>query len=172
MEEFKQGIYAKYLNTLSQHITTRFPDMGLYEGFEIFNPSTIPQQLAQQPKHGATMLKVLTDHYGSHNVVEVEATMSELSTFNSVVAANGVLKGLTEMNLMFPNLTKLASIGLLLPMSSVDCERGFSALSRVKTDMRNRLTNSMLNHLLMLSIEGPSPEEFPYDRACDRWAAM
>ena len=24
---------------------------------------------------------------------------------------------------MFPNLTKLAAIGLLLPMSSVDCER-------------------------------------------------
>ena len=38
---------------------------------------------------------------------------------------------------MFPNLTKLAVIGLLLSMSSVDCERGFSTLARVKTDLRN-----------------------------------
>ena len=38
---------------------------------------------------------------------------------------------------MFPNLTKLAAIGLLLPMSSVDCERGFSTLARVKTDLNS-----------------------------------
>ena len=34
-----------------------------------------------------------------------------------------------EFNVMFPNLMKLATIGLLLPMSTVDCERGFSTLS-------------------------------------------
>ena len=73
---------------------------------------------------------------------------------------------------MFPNLTKLAAIGLLLPMSSVDCEKGFSTLSRVKTDLRNRLNNKNLNHLLMISIEGPNPSDFPFDTACDKWAAM
>ena len=79
---------------------------------------------------------------------------------------------ISELGLMFPNLTKLAAIGLLLPMSSVDCERGFSTLSRVKTDLRNRLANKTLNHLLMMAIEGPSPSDFPYELACDRWAAM
>ena len=48
----------------------------------------------------------------------------------------------TATSLMFPNQTKLAAIGLLLPMSTVDCERGFSTLSRVKTDLRNRLNNT------------------------------
>ena len=62
---------------------------------------------------------------------------------------------------MFPNLTKLAAIGILLPMSSVDRERGFSTLARFKTDMRNRLNNKNLNHFLMISIEGQVPLTFP-----------
>ena len=69
------------------------------------------------------------------------STRYELKMFNSVVAANSELKQITthqlmshliktsELGLMFPNLTKLAAIGLLLPISSVDCERGFSTLS-------------------------------------------
>ena len=66
----------------------------------------------------------------------------------------------SKLNIMFPNLTKLATIGLLLPVSSVDCERGFSTLSRVKTKLRNRLSNKVLNYLLMISIEGPPPVIF------------
>ena len=73
---------------------------------------------------------------------------------------------------MFPNLFKLAAIGLLLPMSTVDCERGFSTLSRVKTDLRNRPSNRILNHLLTISMEGPLPADFPYDIACDIWGKM
>ena len=71
---------------------------------------------------------------------------------------------------MFPNLAKLAAIGLLLPMSTADCERGFSTLSRVKTDLRNRLQNKTLNHLLMISIEGPDAADYSFDEACDLWA--
>ena len=71
---------------------------------------------------------------------------------------------------MFPNLTKLVAIGVLLPMSSVDCERGFSTLARVKTDLRNRLNN--MDHLFMISIEEPSPSDLPYDTACNKWTAM
>ena len=82
-------------------------------------------------------------------LVEPASTKQELKIFNSVVTANPELKKMStrqlmshllkisELKLMFPNLTKLVAIGLLLPMSSVDCERGFSTLSRVKTDLRN-----------------------------------
>ena len=184
VERFKEDIYQKYIATLSAHITARFPDLHLIEGFDIFTPSNIPQDLTLQARHGADKLSILTNHYGSHGVVDAERSKSELKIFNSVVAANSRLKQLTtqemmkhllktaEMKSMFPNLTSLASIGLLLPMSTVDCERGFSTLSRVKTDLRNRLSNIMLNHLLMISIEGPAPSEFPYDKACDLWAGM
>ena len=71
---------------------------------------------------------------------------------------------------MFPNLTKLATIGLVLQMSTVDCERGFSVLSvHIKIDLRNRLSSRILNDLMTIS-EGLPPSEFPYEQACDIWA--
>ena len=51
----------------------------------------------------------------------------------------------------------------------MDCERGFSALTRVKTTLRNRLSAKTLNHLLVITIEGPSPADYLYDKACDIW---
>ena len=125
---------------------------------------------------------MLTDHYGPHSVINGEEAKSELKVFNSVVAANSQLKQLpprelmthilstTEIQAIFPNLSKLAAIGLLMPMSTVDCERGFSALSRIKTDLRNRLSSRILNDLMTITVEGPLPSEFPYEQACDIWA--
>ena len=85
-----------------------------------------------------------------------------------VEEGRGMLCSISELKLMFPNVAKLEAIGLLLPMSSVNCKRGFSTLGRVKTDLRNKLNNKYLNHLLMDSIEGPSPSDFP----CSKWTAM
>ena len=148
-DRFKHNVYEKYLGTLSEHITARFPDIGLLEGFDIFNPGEIPEDLSLQAHHSEDTLDVLITHYGPHNVVEPASTKQELKIFNSVVASNPEFKKMStrqlmshllkisELKLMFPNLTKLAAIGLLLPISSVDCERGFSTLSRVKTDLRN-----------------------------------
>ena len=64
---------------------------------------------------------------------------------------------------MFPNLRKLCAIALVIPMSTADCERGFSALSRVKTDLYNRLSCKIVNALMTISIEGPKCDEFPFE---------
>ena len=43
--------------------------------------------------------------------------------------------------------------------------------TRVKTNLRNRLSAKTLNHLLVIAIEGPAPTDYPYDRACNLWAS-
>ena len=164
-------MYDKYLKTLSEHIARRFPDVELLEAFILFDPSTIPVELELHGSHGQDELRVLTDHYSRHGIVDSEAAKAELRVFNSVIAANAELKqlpcrGLTtrllntpELEAMFPNLNKLAAISLLLPMSMVDCERGFSALSRIKTDLRNPLSSKTINNLMTIAVEGPAPDE-------------
>lgn len=145
VQDFKKNVYEKYLIVLSRHITGRFPDVTLFEGFGIFDPVGLPSDITTHATHGADMLRILTDHYGQHGVISTEECQVELKTFNSVVASNAELKRMSahqlmshllkseELKLMFPNLAILAAIGLLLPISTVDCERGFSALTRVKT---------------------------------------
>ncbi|XP_035854098.1 zinc finger protein 862-like [Sander lucioperca] len=68
---------------------------------------------------------------------------------------------------IYPSLSKLAAITLTVPISSVNCERDFSTMNRVKTDLRNRLQGDHLAACMLLSINGPSLSEFPYNRALE-----
>ncbi|KAK5924626.1 hypothetical protein CgunFtcFv8_017222 [Champsocephalus gunnari] len=49
-----------------------------------------------------------------------------------------------EWSEIYPNLCLLSSVGLVIPVSSVNCERDFSTMNRVKTDLRNRLKGEHL----------------------------
>lgn len=87
----------------------------------------------------------------------------------------------------FPNLAKLAAIAVILPMSSVDCERIFSCLNRydyaryplttslprcsVKTIARNKMQADLLNWLVLISFHTPDDlSKFNVDAAVEYWA--
>ena len=48
---------------LSEHITAKFPDIGLGR----INPSGIPEDLSLQAHHSEDTLDVLITHYSLHN---------------------------------------------------------------------------------------------------------
>ena len=52
-------------------------------------------------------------------------------------------------------LTQLAECCLLLPVLNAWLERGVSVLKRIKTRLRSRLSNSMLQSLMQMAINGP-----------------
>ena len=58
---------------------------------------------------------------------------------------------------MFLNLVSLAELAQRIPVSNAWPERGASAITRIKTRLRNRLSEKMLNSLLHLSINAPPP---------------
>ena len=140
--------------------------------------TAIPTDPVKRQEYGKEYLDVLNAQYGPHNVVTPESLKAEYPLFVNAVRADErlctsttreimlLLISNSALQVMFPNLARVAAIGLLLPMSTADCERGFSTLQRVKTDLRNLLSNRILNCLLLISIEGPSPTDFPYDEAC------
>lgn len=80
----------------------------------------------------------------------------------------------TESSLqdIYPQLSKLASIGALVPISTAECEHAFSAMNRIKTDLRNRLKTPTLDCLMRLSIEGPPYSDFNFERAAYIWGEM
>ena len=57
-------------------------------------------------------------------------------------------------------------------LSISECERGFSCMSRVKTTLRNRLTNTILQGLMMVSIHGPDDSEFDFRTAMNIWGKL
>ena len=71
---------------------------------------------------------------------------------------------------MFPELAKLASIGALIPVSTAECERAFSAMNHIKTDLRQSLEDFYTGLFLMrISTEGPCIAQFNFERAADIW---
>ena len=50
---------------------------------------------------------------------------------------------------MFPNLHKMASIGLTIPVSTASVERSFSPTKLIKTRLRNALSDCSLSHLMI-----------------------
>jgi hypothetical protein len=177
--QFIKEVHDPYLSSIIDHLETRFPDVPLLESFSIFDPSVMKQK---KPSELSAKVKILTDHYSPHKIVDAETTGTGYQCFHASVLSTPDLYGLVTQELMhkltsngqlqdmFPNLSKLAVIGLIVPMSTADCERGFSTLARVKNDLRNRLSCKILNPLMHIAIEGPEPEFFDYNRACALWS--
>ena len=56
---------------------------------------------------------------------------------------------------MFPNLHKMASFGLPIPVSTASVERSFSQMKLIKTRLHNTLSDCSLSHLMKIAIEAP-----------------
>ena len=67
------------------------------------------------------------------------------------------------------NVMMLIEIILVIPVSTAVCERGFSAMKRIKSDWRSSLSPEMLDTLMLISLEGPSYQEFRAEDAVTRW---
>ena len=98
---------------------------------------------------------LLVSEFKEVSTRDIMSTMSANTTFSS----------------LYPTLSKLASIALIVPVSTADCERGFSTMNRIKTDPRNRLKTTTLDKLIRLSSEGPELDEFNFERAAMLWAS-
>ena len=60
----------------------------------------------------------------------------------------------------YPNLLILIEFCLVIPCQSACCERGNSCLNRIMTDWRSSLDVATVKALMIISIDGPSPEDY------------
>ena len=60
---------------------------------------------------------------------------------------------------LFPLSCRLVLVYLLLPTNTACCERGFSAVTSIKTRLRNRMKTPLLNALMHIRLNGPSLDD-------------
>ncbi|XP_078590444.1 zinc finger protein 862-like [Branchiostoma floridae x Branchiostoma japonicum] len=174
MEQFKKTIYEPFIDQIVTNLKERFPDTELLAAFTIFHPDEAGYDQTQK-------LELLSKHYSSE-VTSAEAVNREYSVLTPALyqykaqdkelSTNKVLRKVMQVHGdTMPNLAKLAAAMAVLPVSTADCERGFSTMKRIKTQARNQLKESTLDNLLMISIEGPPADDYNFGAACDRWNA-
>lgn len=129
-------------------------------------------------EHGKVELKTLLEHYGRPQegvadeepfrqpaLVDPDAARDEGDNVKYELQRLGKLhsKGndalhaylTSELAPLNPNITILIQIYLILPHNTACCERGFSAMNRIKTASRNRLYVTTLDALMTVSLNGP-----------------
>ena len=67
-------------------------------------------------------------------------------------------------------MSTFAKMCHVIPIHTADAERTVSQLKLIKTRIRNRLSEGILDSLLRIVVEGSSPQDYPIQEAVKLWA--
>ena len=71
---------------------------------------------------------------------------------------------------LYPAACEAGERLLVAPVSTVDCERGFSKQNLIKTCLRNAMSVISLENHMRISIDGPPRDKFNFSLAFKKWA--
>ena len=75
----------------------------------------------------------------------------------------------SELHSLSPQISGLAEAYVCVTVHSAECERGVSALKRIHTNSRNRLSQALLEMLMYINLNGPPIELFDFGYAVQLW---
>ena len=179
-EAFEHQIAHKYVDAVVSNLEDRFPDTKLLSAFSVFDPQQVPQENeAEFGTYGNEHIDTLSDNFQltiDKETLEIE-WLSFKEMFKNQVAelsTTEVMHSLIKpsVSTIYPQLANLANIGLIITVSTATCEHGFSAMKRIKTNLRNRLIAKTLDCLMRISIDGPDLDCFDFVTAATKWASI
>lgn len=165
--ESTKRLTTAYCNALLDNLKDRFPEPEIVSAFIIFDPGYCPEKREERQKYGERELQILLDRFGDllsdpervkiNWPAFVERLLMEpLSKCKGAAQVCGILGKDSFYKEAFPDIQKLATIALTIPLSTCWPERGFSSMLRIKSKSRNRLLDELLCALMSISINGPA----------------
>ena len=151
------------------NLKARFPDSAVMSALSVLDPANMPEEFIF---YGEQEMETLSNHFQlneedlvnewmqSREIVHKNYRGYSLPTLTKAVHASDVHKE------SFPVLGKLLVITLTLPVSTADCERGFSEMKITKTELRNRTKKETLASLMHICTEGPHISNFDFCQGC------
>ena len=183
----RDGI-SDFAEDLIRCLSERFPenDSPVIAALDVFNFDEMPKTREEweQRKHsyGNKKIEILLGHYGKPTSVNGERfnrkvdpsavrsgwPMFKEQLFQERLAVSEGKKTEDEAyadllrfaELHYPDLNILLCFFLILALSSVPCERGFSTMAIIKTKLRNCLSIPTLDALMMIHLNGPKEKDF------------
>ncbi|XP_071949126.1 zinc finger protein 862-like [Antedon mediterranea] len=178
---FDKHIRGKYIDTLMENITQRFPvdDVTKLSQFSLFDPDLLR---TADKNFGNDYIATLSEHFlDNTRTADVQNEWNNFMNFakGSILkqqdSTTDVIVNYLCTNRLardaFPNVTKLAQIYRILPCHTADSERTFSQLKLIKTVPRNRLCQTSLDGLIRIAIDGPPASNFDFVEVVKSWAA-
>ncbi|CAL8341754.1 unnamed protein product [Gadus morhua 'NCC'] len=126
----KQQVIQPYITGLETELKRRFQELDILGAFHVLRP----QSAALPDNMSIAQLQTLAKKFCPDQ--DKNKSQEELLTL--------LASEYDEWLDLYPCLSLLASIAMIVPVSSVNCKRHFSAMNRIKTDLRNRLQGEHL----------------------------
>ncbi|KAK1168703.1 hypothetical protein AOXY_G9529 [Acipenser oxyrinchus oxyrinchus] len=170
---FKEKL-PSYVAAVSDCILQRFGSLHHMEPIQclkILEVDLWPEAQEDLEDYGTSELQIFTGHFEkllSLNHVDRTKLPEEWLQFKqfrkenlSQVSSQQLWQNLlTSQQSRFPNLYHAIYILHCFPVSSVVLEWGFSAVTRLKSNGRGKMSINILEYLTRISVEGPEPDMF------------
>lgn len=194
-----EKVKTEYLNNLIKNIKKRIRkhDNEILKCLsDIFQPQ-IALNMSKDELNQT--LEILGEEYGSkktinivhgdmisgytENITTVEPLITRCDLSKEWKSLHGMIKGsykgyslnklcqalIIHHYKLLPNLAKLAKIAVCIEVTSVECERSFSAQNRIKTKFRSSLKDNALVSLLVANMLGPDCKTYDPKPATHLW---
>lgn len=175
-----KAVFEKIVQACIDEMKHRFDEetceiLGL---LNCFNPSH--NFSCYDPTKVVALMNLFDDDFPQKELLTIEArdfdtfikdnvglfeNVSTLEEFSKMFVAN-------HLKTVFPNIFKLLTIILTLPISTASAERAFSSLKIVETRLRNCIGDKWLVDQLLLYIEKDIVKSFENEDILTRYAAM
>jgi hypothetical protein len=147
------GIRRQFLQAVIDNLHARFPDQQLLEAGAVLSPSSWPED--------EDLLAV----YGDAEVIK----LARLCRLDATAAVDQFRLFKNDKRRVGEVLASLLQRVELLPLSSAECERGFSLMNLNDSPVRNQLSIPTLSSLIFIKVNGPRPEDFKPDIYVQKW---
>lgn len=174
-----------FINDLLARISERFFDNSLFNAAKLFSPRNYPSDIKDRGQFAKDRLGNLCAKFsvGSPTLIYEERCQGELIRFVTYIMDSYPTKGLfetwtqcsneIEWRQMLPELFKLFQIVMLLPSSSVMCERGFSKQNKIKSHGGASISLKTLDKLMFMSLAPQKmPHQVNWDSFFDAWKGL
>ena len=120
---FQEQAAKPFIAHLKENISSRFTSSSdVVSALSIFNPRKAPKvDSPDLPQYGEQAITTLLAHYGAEKPAELVCN--------------------DMMRTLFPNLCKIATISLSIPVSTTSVERSFSQMKLIKIRLRSSLND-------------------------------
>jgi hypothetical protein len=175
-EDSKRLISLEICDIIMSEIGHRFGFSDHLMISQLFQAEKFEEYTTNFPQNILNMVKA---NYATVNISKLKSELEVIycrEDFRNSAGAVAILQLFINMNLSetFSEAMKLLNILCTLPMTTVESERCFSTLKRVKTFLRNTMGQSRLSALSMLSIEKTLVKNIPNfnEKVIDHFAEL
>jgi hypothetical protein len=175
--------------TVKEDIVTRFKvDNQMIKNFSVLEADSIHEHMTKENfrVYGNDELEKCGQHFNKFaqsngqaqqedSLIDLSVLTSEWKTLKTDIVTNHFGGDIATLTLLakdsntYPALTKLYNFMAAIPITSMECERTFSAMNLVMTPHRNCLLNDTLEDLVLILTYGPELKDFDPLPAIKAW---